>query len=67
MKVATIKTNKGNIRVELFADKVPNTVANFEKLAGDNFYDDGVALTSDPQWVTKFEEPYDLASLNIPF
>ena len=39
MKVATIKTNKGNIRVELFADKVPNTVANFEKLAGDNFYD----------------------------
>ncbi|REJ65777.1 MAG: peptidylprolyl isomerase [Planctomycetota bacterium] len=39
MKVATIETNKGAIRLELFADKVPNTVANFEKLAGDGFYD----------------------------
>ena len=33
MKVATITTNKGNIRIELFDDKTPNTVANFEKLA----------------------------------
>ncbi|TWT89673.1 putative peptidyl-prolyl cis-trans isomerase [Pseudobythopirellula maris] len=39
MKVATIKTNRGDIRVELFEDKVPKTVANFEKLAGDGFYD----------------------------
>ena len=39
MKVATIQTNKGNIRVELHGDKVPKTVANFEKLAGDGFYD----------------------------
>ncbi len=39
MKVATIETNKGTIRVELHADKVPNTVAKFEKLAGDGFYD----------------------------
>lgn len=39
MKVATINTNKGPIRIELFADKVPNTVANFEKLAGEKFYD----------------------------
>ncbi len=38
MKVATIETNKGTIRVELFDDKVPNTVANFEKLAGQGFY-----------------------------
>ena len=38
MKVATIETNKGTIRLELFADKVPNTVANFEKLAGQGFY-----------------------------
>ena len=38
MKVATIKTNKGDIRLELFEDKVPKTVANFEKLAGDGFY-----------------------------
>lgn len=39
MKVATIKTNRGDIRIELYDDKVPNTVANFEKLAGEGFYD----------------------------
>jgi peptidyl-prolyl cis-trans isomerase B (cyclophilin B) len=39
MKVATIQTNKGTIRCELFDDKVPKTVANFEKLAKDGFYD----------------------------
>ena len=32
-------TNKGEIRLELFADKTPKTVANFEKLAGEGFYD----------------------------
>jgi peptidyl-prolyl cis-trans isomerase B (cyclophilin B) len=39
MKVATFATNKGEIRIELFADKTPKTVANFEKLAGEGFYD----------------------------
>ena len=39
MKVATIETAKGNIRVELFEDKAPKTVANFEKLVGEGFYD----------------------------
>jgi len=39
MKVATIETPKGTIRLELFADKAPKTCANFEKLAGDGFYD----------------------------
>ena len=39
MKVATITTNRGDIRLELFADKVPNTVANFEKLVTEGFYD----------------------------
>ena len=38
MKVATIETNRGNIRIQLHADKVPKTVANFEKLAGQGFY-----------------------------
>ena len=38
MKVATIVTNRGTIRVELFADKTPKTVANFEKLVGQGFY-----------------------------
>ena len=39
MKVATIKTNRGDIRLKLHDDKVPKTVANFEKLAGEGFYD----------------------------
>ncbi len=39
MKVATISTNKGDIRLQLFDDKAPNTVANFEKLAREGFYD----------------------------
>ena len=38
MKTATITTNKGTIRLELHADKTPKTVANFEKLANDGFY-----------------------------
>jgi peptidyl-prolyl cis-trans isomerase B (cyclophilin B) len=38
MKVATIKTKKGDIRIQLHDDKAPKTVANFEKLAGDGFY-----------------------------
>ncbi len=39
MKVATMTTNKGEIRLELHADKTPKTVANFEKLVADGFYD----------------------------
>ena len=38
MKVATIKTNKGTIRLELHADKTPKTVENFEKLVAKGFY-----------------------------
>jgi peptidyl-prolyl cis-trans isomerase B (cyclophilin B) len=39
MKVATFETDKGTIRIELFEDKTPKTVANFEKLVGKFFYD----------------------------
>lgn len=35
----TLTTNKGSITIELFADKAPNTVANFKKLAEAGFYD----------------------------
>ena len=38
MKVATIESNRGVIRLKLHADKALRTVANFEKLAGDGFY-----------------------------
>jgi cyclophilin family peptidyl-prolyl cis-trans isomerase len=39
VKVATFDTDKGTIRIELFADRVPRTVANFEKLARQGYYD----------------------------
>ena len=39
MKTATIKTKHGDIRLKLHDDKAPKTVANFEKLASEGFYD----------------------------
>ncbi|MDH3587895.1 MAG: peptidylprolyl isomerase [Gammaproteobacteria bacterium] len=39
LKTATIETSRGTIELELFAEQAPKTVANFEKLAGENFYD----------------------------
>ena len=38
MKIATIETNRGTIVAQLFDDKVPKTVENFEKLAAKGFY-----------------------------
>ena len=38
MKIATIETNRGTIKLQLHDDKVPKTVANFEKLANQGFY-----------------------------
>ncbi|HXW96710.1 MAG TPA: peptidylprolyl isomerase [Gemmatimonadales bacterium] len=39
MKTATIETARGTIVAELFDEEAPNTVANFEKLANEKFYD----------------------------
>ena len=39
MTTMTLHTNHGAIQVELFPDDAPETVANFEKLARDGFYD----------------------------
>lgn len=35
---AIITTNKGTMKVELYNDATPNTVANFAKLANEGFY-----------------------------
>lgn len=37
--VAIMKTNKGTIKIKLFADKVPNTVDNFTTLAKQGYYE----------------------------
>ena len=39
MSEATLHTNHGPIRVELFDGDAPKTVENFRKLASDGFYD----------------------------
>lgn len=39
MKKATIETDKGQIVIELFEKEAPGTVANFEKLINEGFYD----------------------------
>jgi peptidyl-prolyl cis-trans isomerase B (cyclophilin B) len=39
MKVATMTTSKGTIRLQLFDDKAPKTCDNFQKLADSGFYD----------------------------
>lgn len=36
---ATIKTNQGNLKVKLFPEQAPKTVANFIALAKDGYYD----------------------------
>ena len=38
-KKDVLETVKGTIEAELFADEVPGTVGNFEKLANSGFYD----------------------------
>ena len=39
MTSATIETSKGVIKVELFDEDAPKTVANFRELAGKGYYD----------------------------
>ena len=38
MKIATIKTTRGTIKIKLFDDKTPKTIDNFVKLANKGFY-----------------------------
>jgi peptidyl-prolyl cis-trans isomerase B (cyclophilin B) len=38
VKIATILTSRGSIRLQLEAKKAPHTVANFEKLVAKGFY-----------------------------
>jgi cyclophilin family peptidyl-prolyl cis-trans isomerase len=69
--IATIKTEKGDITVELFASEAPETVNNFVFLARDGFYDGVtfhrvikgfVAQSGDPTGTGNGGPGYDLAT-----
>lgn len=56
-KVAVIETNKGTIKIELFADDAPLTVSNFVFLAEDNFYDNLIFHRVEPGFVVQGGDP----------
>ncbi|HVM58403.1 MAG TPA: peptidylprolyl isomerase [Gaiellaceae bacterium] len=57
MSTATLHTNHGAITLELFAEDAPKTVANFEKLAGDGFYDGVVFHRVIPDFMIQGGDP----------
>src|SRR5260221_7439480 len=58
MKTATIATDKGTITAELFDEKTPTTVANFEKLANEGFYDGTRFHRVIPDFMVQGGDPY---------
>jgi cyclophilin family peptidyl-prolyl cis-trans isomerase len=57
MSTATLNTNHGPIAIELFADDAPKTVANFEKLAGDGFYNGVIFHRVIPDFMVQGGDP----------
>jgi peptidyl-prolyl cis-trans isomerase B (cyclophilin B) len=57
-KKAMLETAKGRIEAELFADEVPETVANFEKLANSGFYDGTKFHRVIPNFMIQGGDPY---------
>ncbi|MFP5504289.1 MAG: peptidylprolyl isomerase [Candidatus Sericytochromatia bacterium] len=57
MKKAVISTAKGDIEVELFDKDAPNTVANFEKLIKEGFYDGTTFHRVIPDFVIQGGDP----------
>jgi cyclophilin family peptidyl-prolyl cis-trans isomerase len=55
--VAVFNTEEGDIRVELFADKVPNTVNNFVFLAREGYYDGTVFHRVIPDFMVQGGDP----------
>jgi peptidyl-prolyl cis-trans isomerase B (cyclophilin B) len=58
MKTATIETAKGTITAELFDEEAPGTVANFEKLANEGFYDGTRFHRVIPDFMVQAGDPY---------
>src|SRR5207245_10533238 len=57
-KQAIVETARGTVELELFADEVPNTVANFEKLANAGFYDGTRFHRVIPNFMIQGGDPY---------
>jgi len=57
MKTATFETNLGTIVAELYDDAAPITVANFEKLANEGFYDGVKFHRVIPEFVVQGGDP----------
>jgi peptidyl-prolyl cis-trans isomerase B (cyclophilin B) len=57
-KRATFETNKGTIVADLFEKEAPGTVANFEKLANEGFYDGVKFHRVIPDFVVQGGDPY---------
>ncbi|WP_449240335.1 peptidylprolyl isomerase [Desulfoscipio gibsoniae] len=51
-----ISTDKGNIKLELYPEKMPVTVENFLKLTNDGFYN-GLAFHRVEHWVVQGGDP----------
>jgi cyclophilin family peptidyl-prolyl cis-trans isomerase len=57
MTTATIKTNKGNIKVELYTEKAPITTKNFIGLIEEGFYDGILFHRVEPNFVIQVGDP----------
>lgn len=57
MKTATFETSRGTFSAELYDQDAPGTVANFEKLIGDGFYDGIVFHRVIPDFVVQGGDP----------
>ena len=57
MHSATFQTNKGSFTAELYPEDAPGTVANFEKLVGEGFYDGIVFHRVIPDFVVQGGDP----------
>lgn len=55
-KQVTIQTTKGPVVLEVYPNKMPTTVGNFEKLVGSNFYD-GLTFHRVEDWVIQGGDP----------
>ncbi|MGX7060124.1 peptidylprolyl isomerase [Vagococcus humatus] len=55
--IATIKTNKGDIRIQLFPEQAPKTVENFVELAKKGYYDGVIFHRVIPEFMIQGGDP----------